>query len=275
MLEPELWGKSTNFLANLHKQHMSHLEKLITWKDNESIFEFGIGDGTNTKQTLLPILPQDYKEFIGSDISHEMIEFVQSNMSDTRSKFIKLDICSKNIPNELLNRFDHIFSFCVMHWLQNTEQALKNLYEMLKPGGQMILTYVHETSADEVYDLLSHHPRWSEYNHKCFTSPYYKQKNICQVYKALFSKAGFVEKYFEVDSKRSYKFEDKKMFEEFCLSVNPVLKKIPKEDYEDYKAEYIKMMTNNKYNFTTVCSETEDICYNTSFELNLVVLEKV
>uniref|UniRef100_A0A6P7G8F3 Juvenile hormone acid O-methyltransferase-like n=2 Tax=Diabrotica virgifera virgifera TaxID=50390 RepID=A0A6P7G8F3_DIAVI len=273
MLEPELWGQSSVFLTSCHKKNISNVKNLIKWKDNESIFEFGMADGSNSKSVLFPILPDNYKEFIGSDVSRRMVEYLKRNNDNPRASFVIFDISSETIPAEFVNRFDHIFGFAVMHWVKNTRQALKNMYKMLKPDGQILLTYTDETSADEVYQDLSVHPKWKRYDHKQLMSPFFMTENAFDEYRKLIREAGFKKSYSTTDYIAS-KLTDENMFEDFCLSVNPILSMVTNEEYEEYKEEFICRMKNNKLNHTKKSSLTGETCCNTSLTLKIVLLEK-
>ncbi|XP_028141119.2 juvenile hormone acid O-methyltransferase-like [Diabrotica virgifera virgifera] len=274
MIEPELWGKSSTFLSSVHLKSLTEIKNSLKWKNNESIFEFGMGDGSNSKSVLFPILPDNYKEFIGSDVSRRMVEYLRRNSTDPRARFVLLDISADSIPKEFVNRFDHIFGFAVMHWVKDTRKALKNMYKMLKPEGQMLLTYADETSADEVYYEFSLHPKWKKYDHTKLISPFFRRKNVMEEYNKLFEEAGFKEISSTVEQLAS-KLTDENMFYDFCISINPILSMVSNEEYEEYKDEYIYRMKNNKLNKTMKCPKTGEISCYTSAVITSVLLEKL
>ncbi|CAG9827409.1 unnamed protein product [Diabrotica balteata] len=257
MIEPELWGKSSTFLSTVHLKSLTEIKNSIKWKNNESIFEFGMGDGSNSKSVLFPILPNNYKEFIGSDISRRMVEYLKRNITDPRATFVILDMSADTIPEEFVNR-----------------QALKNMYKMLKPEGQMLLTYADETSADEVYYELSLHSKWKKYDHTKLISPFFRRKNVMEEYNKLFKEVGFREISSTVEQLAS-KLTDENMFYDFCISINPILSMVSNEEYEEYKQEYVHRMKNNKLNKTKMCPKTGEISCYTSAVITSVLLEKI
>ena len=42
------------------------------------------------------------------------------------------------------SRFDAVFSNYVLHWVKNKRRAFKNIYEILKPGGRVVMLYETE-----------------------------------------------------------------------------------------------------------------------------------
>lgn len=120
MLEPEKFSTNIGgFLAvtkNLFEKYESH----IIWKsDPESILDIGIGDGSLTKSIILPRIPKNIKEYIGGDLSENMVKAVRELIDIKEFKAIQFDVTVKSIPAELRSRFDHVFSNYLFHHVQN------------------------------------------------------------------------------------------------------------------------------------------------------------
>lgn len=111
MVLPKLYSNSNNLTVLTTGVILKKFQHLIEWKDKPSILEFGFADGTNSQKSLHPLLPADYNEFIGVDISKPMVEYVKKHVVMPRSEFVQLDIATKNLPKQFQNRFDHVFSF--------------------------------------------------------------------------------------------------------------------------------------------------------------------
>ena len=106
-------------------------------QDNEKILEFGFGTGQN-----LILVHQNYKKVLlsGVDIDPEIKSIA----------LVKLEKLGFNIPLDLYdgktlpynnNSFDKVFSSLVFHQLDKETKlsALKEIYRILKPGGQLII----------------------------------------------------------------------------------------------------------------------------------------
>uniref|UniRef100_A0A6P7F9T0 Uncharacterized protein LOC114326252 n=1 Tax=Diabrotica virgifera virgifera TaxID=50390 RepID=A0A6P7F9T0_DIAVI len=142
MVLPQQYNESNDMTTVSTLKHFEKYKDLIKWKADECILEFSIGDGKCSANCLQPILPEDYKEFVVLDISKQLIDFVQTKIGIPRVQFVVEDIANKSMPSEFENRFDHIFEIFAMHNVHNPNQAFKNIYKMLKPGGQVFINII-------------------------------------------------------------------------------------------------------------------------------------
>lgn len=118
MDSPELYSKA-NGQVTVNRMVLSKYWNLIRWgKDSESVFEAGIGDGQVTKEVLIPLLPDNIKEYVASDVSNRMVDFANTVIDNSKFKFIQLDICD-DVPLEYHNRFHKIFACFLLHMLSS------------------------------------------------------------------------------------------------------------------------------------------------------------
>ncbi|CAG9829233.1 unnamed protein product [Diabrotica balteata] len=89
---PELWIKANCVTQILSKQKLERYKHLLKWKNNETILEFGAAYGNTSVNSVLPVLPKDYKEYVLTDISPNMVEHMKKNLKIPRSKIIRHDI---------------------------------------------------------------------------------------------------------------------------------------------------------------------------------------
>lgn len=136
MVLPELWSKSCSVAISLASTQLHKYQHMINWKKSASILEIGFADGHTSSHCLAPILPEDYSEFVASDISKEMINYAKQYFKIPRWKFVQMDI-GANVPEEFHNKFDHVFGFSVMHMVKNPRLVIKGLPKKL------ILFYVN------------------------------------------------------------------------------------------------------------------------------------
>nr|XP_023017133.1 juvenile hormone acid O-methyltransferase-like [Leptinotarsa decemlineata] len=273
MIQPEAWSKNNDICCKSSRFYMDKYKNLFNWKNDESILEFGMGDGRNSMESLWPYLPMNFKEYIGTDVSEIMVEYASKQATNDRMKFMSLDIACPNMPKEYINRFDHIFSFFVMHWVQNSRQAFSNMYNMLKPGGELFLFFVERTSADEVYDSLSKHPKWRKYDHERLISPFHFSTNAQKEYEKILCETGFSDYSLEL-KKWSYAFPSEKSFEELFFSTNPIIAEVAEQDREEYKRFYMEKMKNGSLNWASKCDETGKKIFHTSFKAFVVFAKK-
>lgn len=60
-----------------------------------------------------------------------------------------------------------VVSIYCFNWLDNQEQAFKNIYDLLKPGGEAALLFVLHTPFWDSYKLHFDNPKWKEYLKVC------------------------------------------------------------------------------------------------------------
>lgn len=119
MEKPELYTKG-NSKITINKRALDMYGHYIRWGTSpESIIEAGIGDGKVTKQVLLPFLPENIKEYIGSDISEKMLEYSKTLIDHPKYSTVAIDICAKEIPKEYQNRFDKAFASLLLHMVSS------------------------------------------------------------------------------------------------------------------------------------------------------------
>lgn len=96
------------FVKNCYLNFMKSMN--ISKTDQLSVMDIGIGGGRIFYEVILPLLPSNVSEIVGTDIDHEMIEFCHSMNKDPKISFEKLNIEDKNMPKHLQNRFNIVFS---------------------------------------------------------------------------------------------------------------------------------------------------------------------
>lgn len=78
-------------------------------------------------------------EVIGIDNSREALDYARYSYYHPKSTFIEEDVVSAKLPQQL-GQFDSIVSFETLEHIKEEEQFLNNIYDMLKPGGSLILS---------------------------------------------------------------------------------------------------------------------------------------
>lgn len=102
--------------------------RLVKWDPDErcTILDVGCGDGDVTLELLVPRLPKNFKNLIATDVLGEMINFAKLKCRNSKVSFDRFDISADNVPVDYEKRFDHIFSFYCLHWIQNQRYSLND-----------------------------------------------------------------------------------------------------------------------------------------------------
>lgn len=119
MDKPELYSKGDSTVT-INKVALDKYGHLIKWGNvPESIFESGIGDGKVTREVIIPRLPENIKEYIGSDLSQQMLDFCKAQINFPKFQTFQMDICTEEIPQEYQNRFEKVFASLLLHMLSS------------------------------------------------------------------------------------------------------------------------------------------------------------
>lgn len=120
MFNPEGYSRHIDQLVIATKNLLDANKKLLKWQQKpESILDLGIGDGKTTKEVIIPILPCNVKEYIGADISEEMLQSARKTIKLEAFKTLQIDGTTKCLPADMFNRFDHIFSNYFFNYIKD------------------------------------------------------------------------------------------------------------------------------------------------------------
>ncbi|CAH1394267.1 unnamed protein product [Nezara viridula] len=178
-------GKDTHEVLKEHSPY-------FRWTAGERVLDIGCGPGDVTANVVLPFLPKDCS-MVGCDLSEPMLESCKKYEIDGRLKFGKLDIQEKRLKSGWENAsFDKIFSFYCLHWVTDYRQTMRNIYSLLKPGGEILLMFLTPDNAVYIaFEILKQSPKWNSYI-KDITW-FYKANDSVEFFRNLLESVGFQE----------------------------------------------------------------------------------
>ncbi|KAF2903031.1 hypothetical protein ILUMI_03149 [Ignelater luminosus] len=216
--------------------------RLVQWKKdgNDAILDIGCGAGDVTNDLLLPFLPKNFGKLVGVDLSEDMVEFARTRYKSSKISFEQMNIEAEDIPVDFEEAFDHVFSFYCLHWIQDQRKALSNILKMLRPGGDMLLTFLASNPIFEIYESLSKSGRWESYmeNFKNYVSPYQYSSNPDKELKELLEEVGFQTQVCKVEE-RIYVYPNAAVLKKSVTAVSPFYNKIPENLQADYLSDYM------------------------------------
>jgi len=147
--------------SSSQKDAAADLMAYVPFKGNETILDVGCGDGKITAGIAAKI---PHGSIVGVDISTSMINFAQATFPTER--YPNLTFLLKDAQKlDYQGRFDVIFSFTTLQWIQDHHAFLEGAYKGLKPEGTLAITMplgLPSTLEQAVNEMITS-PEWSSY----------------------------------------------------------------------------------------------------------------
>ncbi|XP_056642725.1 juvenile hormone acid O-methyltransferase-like [Diorhabda sublineata] len=246
MDRPQLYAKFQDLQKTDNVFVLEKFFDISRWKiEGENALDIGCGDGRFLFEHLIPKLPKHFGKIVAGDCSQNMLEFAKSRYRTPKVDFVQIDIGSENIPEEFENQFHHIYSFYTLHWVKKQRRAFQNIFNMLKPGGDILMSFIAKSNLYDIYENMSKHKKWQHYSTKEYISPYHTLKNPEKYLRNLLRKIGFDIKVCKM-VQRSFLFPNLEVFKNTISAVNPIIPKLPPDDVETYLEDFITEVENLK-----------------------------
>lgn len=229
---PELYKKENDAQRNVTKTVITELANKLNWREGgqDTLIDIGSGTGDALIDFVLPLLKKrNFAQLIGTDISEKMIEHCQNEYSALPNVVFEILDISKDIKDQKLKYskqpVDHVTSFYTFHWIKDQKQAFKNIYNLLKPGGDCLLVFASQTNFLKGFEVMKNDSKWAEYmpaDLSNIITPYQHSENPKEEMETLLKKRGFSK--YDVENRHVY--HDFKNFtairSKFILIFSPI-----------------------------------------------------
>ncbi|KAF5288894.1 hypothetical protein FQA39_LY03773 [Lamprigera yunnana] len=271
MNNPELYDKYACHVVNATKKILDDFIHLIKTPKygKKSAIDIGSGPGKVTKNILFPLLEDSVDELLGIDSNELMVKYANDNYSNNQVSF-KTHNIENNIPSEFVKSFDHVFSFWTLHWVKDHNNLFKNINKLLKPGGNMLISFIARSDLCDIYQKLWIREPWQKYITDAVKGHSIYQncgQPIEKVTKYL-TEAGF-DVQLCTTIHHDYLCENLEEVKGLFQSLIPVYDEIPKELQKQFLEEHVKelaIIDNNfvtNYNLFVICA-TKSSTYQVS-----------
>ncbi|XP_059622772.1 juvenile hormone acid O-methyltransferase-like [Phlebotomus argentipes] len=164
----ETYLKGSKCIINHTEDLLNEFNDWIQWRkdDKDSILDIGSGPGNSFHSTMFCRLPENFSRIVLSDISKPMVELQKKVFQGIdRVSCEILDIGSPIDENlsKKLGTFDHVTSFFCLMYVRDQERAMKNIYNLLKPGGDCFHVIVLDSPMLDAALSVCENPRWKDY----------------------------------------------------------------------------------------------------------------
>ena len=156
MKETNDWNATTyNKYADFVSALGLPVVELLDPKKNEKILDLGCGDGT-----LAVEIEKSGASVIAVDLSEDMVE-------KAKEKGIETYVMSAT-QLAFEDEFDAVFSNAVLHWVRDSEEAVKNIHKVLKKGGRFVAEFGGHGNVHHIVEAMrkvfSNHPTYGSFD---------------------------------------------------------------------------------------------------------------
>ena len=125
MQNPELYRKINDFQRQCSKAALDKHHSYFKWKNDgsESVLDFGTGPGDIIADYIAPMMPVNFNQLVGADISQAMVDYGQKEFGSDKINFKLMDIAKdvqENYP-DLFENLDVLTSFFCLHFVYEQE----------------------------------------------------------------------------------------------------------------------------------------------------------
>ena len=218
------WRAAEYFENSSSQKHAAaDLMKFVELKGHESILDVGCGDGKITAEIAAKV-PKG--SVIGLDISPSMITFAKTAFP--KQSFPNLHFFIKDAQQiNYAEKFDLIFSFTALQWIQDHSAFLEGASHSLKPGGTLAITMpmgLPSTLQQAVSELIAS-AQWASHFHNFSTGWNFVDD---KEYNALLCSHSLTPVRLAVVPQKDI-FPSREVFEKFITQWFPYLRPLPEK----------------------------------------------
>lgn len=112
------------------------LKRILPEFQNKHVLDLGCGYGWH----CIYAMEKGASSVIGVDLSQKMLEVAKQKTKFKEVEYICQSIEDVEFP---IDSFDIIISSLVFHYISDYKALIKKIYQMLKPGGELVFTVEH------------------------------------------------------------------------------------------------------------------------------------
>ncbi|KAK8785073.1 hypothetical protein V5799_008569 [Amblyomma americanum] len=129
----------------------------------DQYLDIGCGAGNFTAEELLPRL-RPCKRVVGVDVCSDMIDYARKHHQQPQVFFEVLDIVEGRSEDivEKYGLFDRVYAFLSLHFTSDLEKAYRNIYRLLKDGGECLAVSFNRTGITDTWHDVYNMEAWTD-----------------------------------------------------------------------------------------------------------------
>ncbi|KAI9555670.1 farnesoic acid O-methyltransferase [Daphnia sinensis] len=233
---PELYAGASPFQKRDAVHVLTQYLPQFDWAEGDAVLDFGCGDGDLTEY-LARCIPR-CASLTGIDISKKMIDYARCHHQerDLRLGFQQVDIMKSIDARDVFpDGFDKIFSFYCLHWIKDHQRLMEHMYDILKPGGDILLVFLASNPIFTMYERMAERTEWAEYMKDVaeYVPHYQYAARPAEMFASICRSVGL--QVVECTAQeRSFSFQNINIVKNAVAAVNPFLRRVPVRLRESY-----------------------------------------
>ncbi|KAG0437811.1 hypothetical protein HPB47_017277, partial [Ixodes persulcatus] len=132
--------------------------------EEQQFLDLGCGIGDVTREALLPrCLPVG--RIVAADVFKDKIETAKKNFAHPKICYDVLDALADDVSAfvKKYGQFDRVYAIFLFNWVKDQEKGFKNVFELLKPGGECLCVFYASSFHLQFRKKLANTERWKKY----------------------------------------------------------------------------------------------------------------
>jgi trans-aconitate 2-methyltransferase len=158
--EESMWDAETyHKVSDIQESWAIELLEKIKISESEIVMDAGCGTGRVTK-----IIANKVKrgKVYAVDLDENMIINAKKNLKDLSNiVFVKSDLSDVKLPEKI----DLVFSNAVIHWILDHKKLFTNFWDVLKPGGKLLIQCGGKGNLDTIPNALEKVRKTQRFDH--------------------------------------------------------------------------------------------------------------
>lgn len=263
MYDPESFARTNQCCWVTTAAALEKYGHLIRWRKggHDSVIDAGCGPGNVLTEVIYPVVKGKCARVYALDLSQEMLNYCEEknrSLKGVALDLVKMDVESEEDLRTFLEnhgQVDHVIASFLLHWLMDEKVGLRNMWRMLKPGGDFFSVHFHTVITFLMHEHVQSSPKWGRYFKSLnLHTPKSATEDHSEVeFRQTLEECGFIDTF--VGLKRGTWTMPPNDFVTLIGSAHVQIKNIPVEIVDEYLRDYVAIAKEKKLITVTPAGE--------------------
>lgn len=235
--DPELFEGTSAIVKEATYKLTKKFAPLMKWSGTgqDTVMDLGCGPGHVLTGIFLPSMAGKYGTVHGVDNSKAMVDYCRKKYAHLKNLvFHTLNLMDRANVLKEIGQVDHCVSSYTLHNINDQLGCFQNIYDYLKPGGDMFVIVLSKNPLFNAYLEMEASPKWGQYltGLSQHATPFQNAPDARQRMEDVVRKAGFQSVVVD-QTRHPLVYKSVEEYKVFLKSVLPLIKNIPTDMVDD------------------------------------------